>query len=126
MTSTRRWNYFSDREVEKLEPEFVALLDRARHIAGTPFVITSGYRTDERNASVGGVQHSAHTKGLAVDLRCGDSRTLYQILRGLLEVNLNRIGIYFRLSQDNVVPVHIHVDFDRTKAPEVVWLNVES
>ena len=38
-----KWKYFSEKEVQGLESEFVAKLEKARHEAGIPFIITSGY-----------------------------------------------------------------------------------
>lgn len=40
-----------------------------RDIVKRPIVITSGYRSPEHNAKVGGVANSQHIKGLAVDLK---------------------------------------------------------
>ena len=36
----------------KMQPETLQMLDAARHIAGVPFKITSGYRTKEHNRKV--------------------------------------------------------------------------
>jgi uncharacterized protein YcbK (DUF882 family) len=42
-------------------------LDSFRHWWGKPIIITSGYRTPERNAAIGGVPNSPHTRMIAVD-----------------------------------------------------------
>ena len=52
----------------KMNKEFLFKLDEARMMAGTPFKITSGYRTEAHNKKVGGVKGSSHTKGCAVDI----------------------------------------------------------
>ena len=52
----------------KMDKEFLFKLDEARMLAGTPFKITSGYRTEKHNKKVGGVKGSSHTKGCAVDI----------------------------------------------------------
>lgn len=122
--SSRKWNYFSDAEVEGLDPEFVAFLDRARHKASIPFVLTSTFRDPVKNAEVGGVSDSAHTKGLAADIRCGSSNTLYKILDGLYSAGVKRIGIYYRIDDANgeFQYTHVHCDIDPTKPQEVVFL----
>jgi zinc D-Ala-D-Ala carboxypeptidase len=112
-TKMGRWHYFTDLEVEGLDPEFVAKLDQARHHAKTPFTITSGKRTPDDNERAMGVEGSSHCKGLAVDLRCGDSRARKLIVAGLLHAGFSRIGIYDR---------HVHVDQDPDKDSDVIWL----
>ena len=55
-----------------MHSETLEMLDRARELAGLPFVITSGYRTPDHNESVGGVDESAHTRGYAADISIKD------------------------------------------------------
>lgn len=126
MPPKKKWNYFSDEEVEGLQNEFIAKLDMARQIAGVPFIITSGFRSSEKNQSViGAVPNSAHLKGLAVDLQVIDDRSLFKIIKGSMESGINRFGIYFRSGATQYVPVHVHMDIDDTKPPEVIWLKQE-
>ena len=106
------WTYFKDAEVVGLDTELVAMLDRARHIAEVPFIITSGKRTIEENQAAGGVLDSSHLKGLAVDLRCQDSTRRWAMLDALFKVGFKRLGIY---------PAHLHVDLDPTKDSQVAW-----
>ncbi len=123
--TNHRYVYFSDKEVEGLDPEFVAKLDLARKFAGIPFVITSGLRTAEQNQSIiGAVADSAHLKGLAVDLAVSDSRSLCKMIEGALTCGIHRIGIYFS-SGDSPLPIHLHLDDDPEKDAEVMWLKRE-
>jgi len=75
------WRYFTRQELlssggvlqtlpPELEDNLLLLgnaLDKFRAAWGHPIYITSGYRTPERNAAVGGVPNSLHTKALAAD-----------------------------------------------------------
>ncbi len=99
--------YFTDAEVAGLQPQLVDMLEKAREFADVPFIITSGYRTPGYNASLGGAPNSAHTRGLAVDLRCSDDWTRFRILRGLFFAGFTRI---------EQCPRHIHADC----APDLV------
>ncbi len=120
-----QFNYFSNGEIKNLDLEFVAMLDRARHKAGIPFVITSGFRSPEDNFNAGGVQGSSHTKGLAVDLRCHSSTELWHILDGLFSAGFTRIGIYHRLQDNLIMPAHVHVDASLDLPQNVTWLKYE-
>lgn len=111
---TMAYKYFKPSEVIGLKPEFVSLLDKARDISGIPFIITSGYRDAQHNENVGGVKDSAHTFGLAVDLRVKDGVSGGKILIALIKVGLNRFGFY----KDG----HIHIDYDLTKPNPCYWV----
>ena len=97
----------------KMNQLFLNMLDDARSIANTPFIINSGYRTIEHNSNVGGKSNSSHLRGLAADIKVNDSRTRGLILKALREAGFNRIGI---------AKTFLHVDFDSTKANNVTWL----
>lgn len=107
-----KWKYFAEHEVYKLDKKLVDMLDKAREIAGIPFVITSGFRTPEHNARVGGEPNSAHLRGLAADLRCRNSEERFAIVNALLKVGFNRIGIGSSF---------IHCDIDPTLPQNVMW-----
>ena len=92
--------------------EFISLLQKARDIAGIPFVINSGFRTTEWNKKVGGKSNSAHTKGLASDIATNNDRTRYIILNALLLAGFHRIGVYKNF---------IHCDTDKTLPMRVIW-----
>jgi uncharacterized protein YcbK (DUF882 family) len=89
------------------------MLDRARDIAGIPFVITTGFRTPEENKRVGGVDGSSHLSANAVDLRCRTSEERFKITTALLAVGFNRIG-----QGSNFV----HCDNSKTLPQNMVWL----
>lgn len=56
-------------------------------LGGLPVVISSGYRSPELNAAVGGSRSSAHMRGLAVDFTCGAYGTPLQICKLLVAAN---------------------------------------
>jgi len=114
-----RWTYFKEEEVVGLDPEFVAKLELARKDAGVPFIITSGKRMPDDNATVGGVQDSAHLRGRAVDLRSGSSQTHFAIVKGAIVAGFTRIGVYH--GADNR-PSHIHLDDASDLSQNVMWI----
>ena len=77
ITSSLKLKYFNLTEFDspdevgsgyRMDKDFLYRLDTARGIAGIPFKINSGYRTESHNAFVGGRVGSIHKKGLAVDI----------------------------------------------------------
>lgn len=115
-------NYFSRKEEEcpcchsgGLVPDFREKLNKAREIAGIPFVLNSAYRCETHNQDVGGTENSAHRAGLAVDIRCNDSRSRWIIIDALKKAGFRRIGA-------SKAGNFIHVDDDLTKPQDVFWL----
>jgi len=96
-----------------MNKDFVRRLDTARGIAGIPFKINSGYRTAEHNTKVGGRIGSSHKKGLAVDIAYKGSRERFIIIKALMEVGIDRLGIG---------KTFIHADVDKVKDEDVIWL----
>lgn len=97
----------------KMHTEFLQKLDEARGIAGVPFRINSGVRTEYWNQKVGGVPGSSHLTGWAADISATTSNRRYLILAALIEVGIRRIGI-----GDSF----IHCDMDPDKPYNVTWL----
>jgi hypothetical protein len=113
--------YFSDKEFKNCSPscsindmdkEFMDKLDILREKAGIPLVITSAYRSREWDLSKGRSGNGAHTKGVAVDIRCNNSHNRFLILKACLEIGFKRIGI---------ANTFIHVDDDSSLPQEVIW-----
>lgn len=95
-----------------MNPEFLKMLDNARHYAGVPFKINSGYRSKEHNFRIGGSKQSSHMKGLAADISAKSSLYRYKIINALLAAGFTRIGI---------ADTFIHVDMDTDKVQNVIW-----
>ncbi len=127
-----RFVYFDEEKepaIKGVDQELMASLDRARHKAGIPFIVTSGYRTDEDNFSAGGVSDSAHTKGLAVDLRCKDSKTCFMLVKSLMDEGFKRFVIGLRFEKNefgkDVLSFHnLHVDTDQDKPLPVLAIKL--
>lgn len=95
-----------------MDRNFLAKLDLAREIAGIPFKINSGYRTEEHNEKVGGKPKSSHRFGYAADIAIRNSRERHDILTALQEAGFSRFGI---------ASGFIHVDNDPQKTSNVLW-----
>lgn len=98
-----------------MDDDFLQMLDRARHLAGVPFRINSGYRTKFFNKKCGGRPNSAHLAGCAADIHCTDSRARCYILGALLEVGFNRVGI-------SKTFIHVDNSYDASHDEDVIWL----
>lgn len=95
-------DYFSEAEFERCVPKckksdmdssFMARLNKARRMAGIPFVLNSAYRTVEHEKLMNRSGNSMHTKGRAVDIRCLDGNSRFVMVNALLRCGFNGIGI---------------------------------
>ena len=99
----KKFTHFNEKQDPKiigLDQEFMATLDRARHMAGVPFIITSGLRTFIDNENAGGVPDSAHLTGHAADIRCQNSEQAFKIIQGELAAGIQRIVIGIKLDKN--------------------------
>jgi uncharacterized protein YcbK (DUF882 family) len=110
-------------KLSDMDPTFMAMLDTARHHSGElaqasgdkcVYKLTSAYRTPEHERKQGRPGTSSHTKRVAVDIACPDSRTFYYVITGLLKAGFNRIGI-------NHAKGFVHVDADSGKPPRLIF-----
>lgn len=111
-----QYKWFSQEEVAKagLEPKFMKLLDKAREVAGIPFRINSGRRSQDTNENVGGVKDSAHLSGLAADIKATTGQEAYAIIKAAMSVGIQRIGL-------NRDAGFVHLDIDETKPRPTIW-----
>ena len=99
--------YFNPSEFncpEKMDYDFLVRLNLARTLSDVKYIITSDYRDDYM---------SSHGKGLAVDIRCRDSKMRFKMVRGLIWAGFRRIGVY---------DLHIHADVDDSRPDGVMWM----
>jgi uncharacterized protein YcbK (DUF882 family) len=117
-------NYFKYHEFDSplqqgsgqlMQPSFLYMLNQARHFAGIPFEITSGFRIEadiERLEKAGYKvsKNSSHLKGYAADIACENGADRLKIVQSLLEAGFTRIGI---------AKTFIHCDNDPDKNPSI-------
>lgn len=67
-----------------VDSELINVLEEIRAHFNKPITITSGYRTPEYNAKIGGVKNSQHTKGTAADIKVSGipAREVQKYLKG--------------------------------------------
>lgn len=104
-------------DFDKVDPAALDKLEKARVLAGVPFVITSTYRTPEHSLEVGGLNNDAHTEdpNSAFDIKCPDHSIRARIIYALVQAGFRRVGI-------NEKNGHVHVD-DSEKLPKpAFWI----
>lgn len=99
-------------DIGQMSPAFLVQLDRVREAAGIPLVLNCAYRSVAYERKKGRSGNSAHTRGLAVDIRCNTSANRYKIIRAALECGITRIG---------VGKTFVHLDSDTSLTQGVIW-----
>lgn len=101
-----------DKNFAKMEPEFMLKLQKLRSTLGVAFTVSSGYRTAEFNARIGGAKESLHLTGQAADIEHigWDGATKLKFLGTAIAMGFS-IGVYRK---------HFHVD-TRTGV-KVLWI----
>lgn len=107
--------YSPDTKTAKMNAEFIYRLQRLRTVVGVPFTISSGYRTAEYNAIIGGAGDSQHLFGNAVDVdhQGWDGAIKFKFVAAASAMGFC-IGIY---------PKHFHIDY-RTNQ-RVLWIELK-
>lgn len=88
-------------------------LDRAREIAGIPFILNSAFRSPAAELCKGRTGNSAHTRGRAFDVRALNARERYLVVFGAISAGFTRIGIGLKF---------VHMDDDPSLPGPVIWL----
>lgn len=111
--------HFSESEFQRCTPpcslqdmkqDFMNRLDTVRDVTGIPLVITCAYRSREYDLAKGRSGNSAHTRGMAVDIRCTTSANAFKIVQAALKVGFTRIGIgktFIHLDSDTLLPQNV-------------------
>ena len=91
-----------------VQPELISALQALRNQLNLPLSITSGFRCNRHNESVGGAARSFHTLGMAADVACPEEMTaedLAQAAETIAAFQQGGIGIY---------PSWVHLDVRTT------------
>ena len=117
------YKYFKEEEFKRATPacslsdmdeDFMLLIDKAREIAGVPFIINSAYRPVAYEKLHGRTGNSIHCQGKALDIRCLTNDMRFRILSALVSIGFRRIGIGSNF---------IHVDSGYPNAVNsIIWL----
>ena len=108
ITANFSWHEFASKDGapfpasvrERIERELAPALQRIRDEIGVPLRITSGYRSPEHNARVGGAKRSQHMFGLAADIQMArghDTDRLAEVIDRLIEdgeIPEGGVGLY--------------------------------
>ncbi len=125
---TANMKYFSQTDFDtcnppcKLEdmcPVHMKKLDKARHIAGIPFILTSAARTFKYEYTRGRDGDSEHVfdggeKCQGTDIRAVTSHERGLVVKGLVKAGFTRIGINFNRG-------FIHAGSRPSKDQDVLW-----
>lgn len=107
------WKYFTDEESIGMSVELCRMRDAVRELYGGPIEQTCGYRSPEHNAEIGGVPGSAHTTGLAWDMKAPADLFMQKKLAWAL----GKIGF----ARVEFAPKHFHADIDDSKPTPCCW-----
>ena len=116
-----RSEFFAEAEFQRCSPscslqdmtqEAMDIFDAVRRRAGIPLVINCAYRSPKWDRTMGRSGNSAHTRGLALDIRANASETRMRIVSAALEVGVSRIGIGKGF---------VHLDIDSSLPEGVMW-----
>lgn len=77
---------------DKMNTDFLELLDNLRECVSEPLHINSSYRSKTYNDLIGGSKNSQHLTGNAVDLHCDNGTLRLKIIENALAIGLT-VGI---------------------------------
>lgn len=99
-------------DVTLLDRKLIQKLVLVQSYSGLILEITSGFRTPQKDKAVGGSGSGSHTRGLAVDILCTDSKQAFTLLNAIIQAGFVRFGYEAQ---------HFHVDIDTSLSQNVFW-----
>lgn len=94
----------------RMERDFLSLLDELRDNCGFPFKVTSGYRDPMHSIEAAKAVPGRHAQGIAADIQILDSKSRYKIIKEAMKLGFTGIG---------VADTFVHLD--TRGAPQVMW-----
>lgn len=94
-------------------------LEIVRLYFGKPIIVTSGLRSAQHNAAIGGVSNSLHLIGKAVDITCSkkeDFKTLSQIVYFILDGEFFKSQKVYQEHHPQKLYIHVGIG-DRDEVP---------
>lgn len=113
--------------IPRLRALCTVILEPLRAALGTPITVTSGWRSIEVNAAVGGSKHSQHLYGEAADIETspyvdhtGTTLSATRIVRALWDLGLDVDQV---IGYDPARGGHVHVSYTtaRKNRREFLW-----
>lgn len=126
-----QWKYKYFKPTEKtgsmgtcadLKAELLDYVDELRGVANIPFKPTSGFRTPEQNAKVGGSKNSSHLRGLAMDIACTTKANKDIILNAVKKLEKKGKKCFLEIANSHV---HIDVDSSIHQLGKVIYVDDE-
>ena len=94
----------------KMSSEFLQRLNLLREACGFPFVITSGYRSENHSIEIKKEKPGTHAQGIAADIKVNNGAQRRAIVETAIQLGFNGIGVH-----DDFVHV------DTRKSARVLW-----
>ncbi len=77
----------------KMQPEFLDMMDKLREACGFPFVITSGYRDPSHSIETKKSKPGTHAQGIAADIKVNDGSQAYLVQKYAYELGFTGIAL---------------------------------
>lgn len=100
-----------------MQPFFMERLQELRTMCGFPFVINSGFRSQDHPIEAVKNKPGSHAHGIAADIACDDGGKAFKIVHNALRLGFTGIGISQRTSKR----LFIHVDMEESWKRPNIW-----
>jgi zinc D-Ala-D-Ala carboxypeptidase len=77
----------------KMQPEFLELIDKLREACGFPFIINSGYRDPTHSIEAKKSKPGTHAQGIAADIRVSNGSQAYVLQKNAYALGFTGIAL---------------------------------